>query len=297
MQPIEHLVRETRLRTGESFLYGECKSCGSLGINDVPEDLAKYYDPLTYYSFGGSSERWNRPYFRNPISRRIARYNTAVYLRTGHGLGLPYARLAGLRPNDRILDIGCGDGARLFVLHVLGYRHLCGIDPFLDQDRELVPGVPLLRLSHSDAQGAYDWVMMHHSLEHTPDPHEVLASVRRLLSPTGRALIRMPFMGSHAWRKYGTNWVQIDAPRHLHLYTLAGFRRLAENSGFTIERVFFDSTHFQFWASELVARNESYKRVPEEHFDAAQLGDWADLSETLNLSADGDQVGYVIRAD
>jgi hypothetical protein len=106
----------------------------------------------------------------------------------------------------------------------------------------------------------------------------------------------MPLMGSQAWRNYGTNWVQLDAPRHLHLYSLAGFRRLAENSGFTIERVFFDSTSFQFWASELVARNKSYMTDPEEQFEAAQLSEWTELAEISNLSSDGDQVGYVIRA-
>jgi len=296
VRSIEYSVREVMFRTGESFLYQECTSCGSLGLSHVPENLSKYYDSATYYSFGGLSERWNHPRFRHPISRRIARINTAIYLRTGHGFGKPYTRLAGIKPKDRILDIGCGEGANLFILHVLGYRHLCGIDPFLGQDRVLAPGVPLLRSSHNDAMGEYDWVMMHHAFEHVPDPLETLASVKRLLSPRGHALIRMPLMGSHAWRTYGRNWVQIDAPRHLHIYTIAGFRRLVEKAGFTIEKIFFDSDSFQFWGSEMAAMGELYTNGPNEQYGATQMREWTEQAETLNRAADGDQVGYVIRA-
>ena len=93
---------------------------------------------------------------------------------------------------------------------------------------------------------------------------------------------------------YGADWVQLDAPRHLVLYSLAGLRRLAEAEGFDVELVVFDSTGFQVWGSELVRRGIPHNRGPVG-FDRSQLAAWDNKADQLNRALDGDQAVIVLR--
>jgi SAM-dependent methyltransferase len=289
-----HTIPEAMFRTGDSFTYRECDVCGSLQIDTVPADLAAHYDPDRYYSFAGGRLR---PRWQSRTPARVAlRLNTEVYLRIGVGRGLPWARRAGIRPADRILDIGCGQGQGLVRLHLLGYRHLLGADPFLDASKQVAPGVPVLKATHAELAGRFDWVLMQHSFEHVADPRALLASVQRMLAADGRVLIRMPVAGGWAWRNYRVNWVQLDVPRHLVLYTTDGFRRLAEECGFLLEDVFYDSWAFQFWGSELVRSGEAYAHGPGDRFTSGQMTAWARAAERLNHALDGDQAGFVLRS-
>ncbi len=67
--------------------------------------------------------------------------------------------------------------------------------------------------------GAYDLVMLHHSLEHIPDQVQALREAARLTSPRARSSFASP--SPTAWRGATTavDWVQLDAPRHLYLHT------------------------------------------------------------------------------
>jgi hypothetical protein len=99
--------------------------------------------------------------------------------------------------------------------------------------------------------------MMHHSFEHLPDPRETLQSVARILAPAGACMIRIPTVSSYAWKKYGVNWVQLDAPRHFFLHSVASIRHLADQTGLQLDKVVYDSSAFQLWGSEQYAQNIS----------------------------------------
>jgi SAM-dependent methyltransferase len=291
---LEYSIDEGMHRTGEHFKYFQCVGCGSMQIAEVPEHLASYYDPKEYYSFSQTDSKSDRKWLRSTPARIALRANTELFLRTGRGRGVDFTRQLGFRTSDRILDLGCGAGQLLKRLHLFGFRYLMGADPHLDEEREVVPGVQLVKRSHAEIAGEYDWVMMHHAFEHVPDPRATLQSVRRLLAPGGRMLIRMPIMGQHAWRHYGTNWAQLDAPRHLVIYSVPAVRLLAESERFEIDNLYFDSTEFQFWGSELVAAKKPHSTGPEG-FSAADRRLWALTAERLNRAGDGDQAVIVLR--
>ena len=154
----------------------------------------------------------------------------------------------------------------------------------------------MLKAAHQELEGRFDWVMMHHSFEHVADPRALLASVREMLTSDGRVLIRMPVAGSWAWRNYRADWVQLDAPRHLAIYTADGFRRIAGECGFVLEDIFCDSWAFQFWGSELVQSGEAHAGGPGDRFTQQQMAAWATEAARLNRALDGDQAGFVLRA-
>jgi hypothetical protein len=179
-------------------------------------------------------------------------------------------------------------------MHLYGFQHLAGADPFVPADNEVAPGVPVWKKFHAELEGRYDWIMLHHSFEHMPDPQAVLHSCRRLLTERGRVLVRMPIMGKAAWRKYGTNWMAIDAPRHLVVYTTQGFATLASLEGFRVDQTFYESTDFQFWASEAVAAGRPWAYGPSGDYSQEQFAAWRREAIQLNQQQDGDLGGYVL---
>jgi SAM-dependent methyltransferase len=256
-----HRAREMHFGWGDEFDYVECSDCGCLQIAEIPPDLARFY-PADYYAFGadpgppggrglraGLIRRWLRHSIagRDPLGwllslrwRRPPEY-TSWFRRTSTGFAAP------------ILEVGCGSGRLLRLLRWIGFRDLTGIDPYAPEEPD-GEGLRIRRRRVEDHDGSYDLVLLQSSFEHVEDPLLVLREVRRLTA-TGRfAFVRTPIASSWAFRHYGVNWVQLDAPRHLHLLTPTSMEILAERAGFAVADVVFDSTEFQLWGSEQYER-------------------------------------------
>jgi SAM-dependent methyltransferase len=210
-------------------------------------------------------------------------------------------REVGLIPRSRILDVGCGSGELLLLLHAAGFRSLLGIDPYVDRDLVYPGGLRILKRSIHEIDGHWDLVMLHHSLEHMPDQQETLDAVGRLLAPGGWCLIRVPIV-SYAWEHYGVDWVQLDAPRHFFLHSGQSLKQVAERAGLKIARTVYDSGSFQFWGSELYrrdiplfttspvdveARAAAFKREEIEVFEKR--------GQELNAQHRGDQAAFYLR--
>ena len=137
----------------------------------------------------------------------------------------------------RALDVGCGGGGLLASLADAGWRAE-GIDPdggavTLAVSRGLDARVGVVSdPAHPD--GTFDAITMSHVIEHVPDPRAVLTEARRILRPGGRLAILTPngrALG-HWW--FRASWFALDPPRHLSIFTLPAFRRLLEETGFSI---------------------------------------------------------------
>ena len=138
-------------------------------------------------------------------------------------------------PGGRVLDVGCGNGGFLVFMRELGWS-VEGIDP----DREAVARAceagANARVGTADQLGAedaaYDAITLHHVIEHIHDPATALARVRARLKPGGTLWIAAPNANSPGHEMFGTNWVALDAPRHLVLFSEAGLRGLLGSCGF-----------------------------------------------------------------
>jgi SAM-dependent methyltransferase len=153
----------------------------------------------------------------------------------------------------------------LLELRGQGFRNLTGADAFIPDTIRYPNGVTIHKRQLEDLDGTFDFIMLHHSFEHMSRPLEVLERIYQLLARGGTLLLRIPLVDSLAWHTYGTDWVQLDAPRHLFLHTKASIAVLASRSGFTITAIRYDASAFQFWGSDNThgtSRCEAHARTP-----------------------------------
>ena len=309
----QHCVREMQFGSEEAFWYLECIECGTLQIQTVPTDLARHYPPVylgSNHSHGLVSGRSLREIFFNFIRRQRTAYLLYGWSPIGWAANkirrddlaphlLAFGPIGG-RKKARILDVGCGPGILLHRLRQEGYEHLTGQDPF---QKWTVPGIRVHSGHLEDLPGQFDFIMLHHSLEHTPDPLQVLIDLKKLLAPGGSLLVRIPLTASEAWLQYDVNWYQIDAPRHLVIPSKRGMEILSNRASLEIYRVKFDSDETQFLCSEQYRRGvplrdgrSYYKNPHQTFFTRSEIADAKARSRKVNRTGRGDQACFYLRA-
>jgi len=237
----DYEVPELQLGMKDVFTYQRCGACGTMQIKEVPADLGRYYPNEDYYSFKMQLQTGKKPGLLRKIKTDYLLFGKhrilGGLLSIGYRMNELYewVKYTHAGYNDAILDVGTGNGSLLTKLHQLGFNHLTGIDPFINESRDY-GAIRILKKNIFEEEGQYDVIMMHHSLEHVPDPKATLRRVYALLKPGGRALIRVPVMGTYGWQVYGTYWCGVDAPRHIFIPAEKGLKQPASEAGFGIDR-------------------------------------------------------------
>lgn len=104
-----------------------------------------------------------------------------------------------VRPGDRLLDVGCHDGA--FIARVRPrLASAIGIDPLADPSQDAT--VTILRGALPDVASRldrerFDCVTVLATLEHVDDPAGVVRACFRLLAPGGRLVVTVPHPLAH----------------------------------------------------------------------------------------------------
>ncbi len=306
----EFKIKEMMFGFRDKFAYFECSKCGCLQIAEIPRNIGKYY-PSNYYSFNDLPlKKENDNIIKKLLKRKRDEYalfrkgliGKLVYFKYPH-LFFYIIGMAKIRLQSKILDVGCGNGNLLYSLRKIGLKNLLGIDPYIDNDIEN-DNIKILKKNIYELNefDKYDLIMFNHSFEHISDQFQTLIKVHKLLSECGVCLIRMPIKTDYVWNLYGTNWVQIDAPRHFFLHTLKSFELLVKKSGFSIQDIVFDSTEFQFWGSEQYKQNiplnteNSYSVNPEKSiFAIEQIIKYKKLAKRLNNAGQGNQAAFILK--
>lgn len=297
------VLQEMMYGSREDFGYGLCRACGCLQILDIPADLGRFYPP-GYYSQRPRAEPADRGRLRRWL---VAAAGRTLALQPQSLMALGVRRIA-LVPTDfetvgrylthaalpnadvAILDVGCGSSPhRLTAMRRCGFPRVMGLDPFIDADTDF-HGVPVRKCRLDEMSGEFGFVMFHHSLEHMPDPLGALRQAHDLLTPGGSCLIRVPVMGTYLWRRYGPHWVELDAPRHLHLFSVGAIGALAARAGFDVMHTEFDSEPWEIESSEAYAGGVALvdQAAPSDLDPPVRARRKAVLAQLARLNAVGD---------
>lgn len=300
-------AREMYYGTRQKFEYLECRSCDAVYISELPDNIASFY-PENYHCHVSKS-----CYFPENLSQKIviSRDQSAI---TGRGvIGKLFAMLKPapqlleilshlrLTLDSKVIDVGCGSADLLKRLEKLGFTNLTGVDPYLPE--RLMANGSKLNLIKNDIYGLgekFDAVIFNHSLEHMQDHAGILKKTKTLLKDNGKCCVRIPLVGE-AWRRYASDWVQLDAPRHFTLHSPKSFRLLAESCGFKIEKVIYDSSAKQFAKSEIYRRDISSSEFAEKYegkltnlFSEEKIMQYKKLAAKCNEMGTGDQASFIL---
>jgi SAM-dependent methyltransferase len=160
-----------------------CKSCGLVLINPMYTNAEKD-------SASSCPRALHRPVkFGRPIQRAHERELRAAR-RFLEFVG-PY-----LKPNERVLDIGCGDGALVRTLQEFGAAPTgVDLDPEGARFIEQTYGIPVVVSPFETAcfaDGQFDAIVATHVIEHFFEPVEAMQRMRRLLKPNGLLVLETP---------------------------------------------------------------------------------------------------------
>ncbi|MDD1774508.1 MAG: class I SAM-dependent methyltransferase [Methanobacterium sp.] len=299
--------------TEELFDYFECHNCGCLQIISIPTNIDYYYSIDDYYSFSKVKSVRNRltRYFRIKRNEyllfnkgRLGKLVNKVFPHPGDSIFNVLKNIE-LKKDYKVLDVGCGTGALLYYLNELGFKDLTGIDPYL-ADEIISEDLKICRISIQDIpdQAKFDLIIFNHSFEHLQYPHETILKLSKILSDKGLCIIRMPVKNDYIWNLYGVNWVQIDAPRHFYIHTIHSFQILLDKSGLEIHDVVYDSSEFQFYASEQIKKGipllseKSYLINPTKSiFTTKEIQEYRNKAQKLNNENMGDQAIFFIKTE
>lgn len=147
------------------------------------------------------------------------------------------------QPFNTVLDIGCGTGALLMMIHG-GKKdaRLCGIDiseEMIKIAHEKLGNAADLRVSDSEKlsfkTGLFDLVLCTFSFHHHPNPAVVFKEMHRVLSPDGRIIMADP-LAPTPLRQVMNMLIPSMNDGTVHYYSKKEMFRLAESAGATVSK-------------------------------------------------------------
>ncbi len=240
---------------GEWKLW-RCKSCSSAYLDPRP---TKETIGLAYRHYFTHETTFNKPIkelslwkrFRRTLANGYRNYKSGSNLHPASKIGIALtlfpdqrhildSSLRGIEKsnpvNQRLLDIGCGNGDFLYFAKSTG-REVVGID--LDEEAVSVArknGLDV-RLGNIDVlnpeKEKFDIITIGHVIEHVHDPLYLLRKCYGLLNKSGYVWIDTPNIDSEGHRIYGRNWGDLDPPRHLALFSYNSLRNVLRDAGFS----------------------------------------------------------------
>lgn len=232
---VEHGAARCNVRAFLDRWFGVWRCRGCLSIHAAEEvDLAEYYRHYPFHSV--------------PDDPRLG----LVYDRQ-----LRRLKRAGVRPEHRILDYGCGAGAFVKHLRRRGFSNAFGYDRYSNEFAD--PG-PLAR--------RYDCVISQDVVEHVADPQALLDEFDRLLEPNGVIAIGTPNAEAIDLTQPDRYLHSLHLPYHRHIFSKRALLAAGAERGWYVERYYrtpYADTAIPFMNTRFFAY---YMRLRDDSLDA-----------------------------
>jgi SAM-dependent methyltransferase len=273
------LVDRVWFCAGGGWTLHRCLACSSVFLDPRPDRTTIRQAYAQYYTH----DRAQPPRLLRAAAAREALRNGYLNARYGYEffpasrLGPVIARLFPKRrfyadravrnlegprgKRRRLLDVGCGQGTFLLEMREAGWD-VHGLEP--DAGAAAVAAAAGLRVVTAPIEeaslepGSFDAVTMNHVIEHLHDPMEALRRCHQALRPGGTLWIATPNLDARGHAMFCADWIGLDPPRHLVLFTRDSLTRAVEQAGFSRRAFAVDYTaEYVFPRSAAVAAREN----------------------------------------
>lgn len=183
----------------------------------------------------------------------------------------------------KLLDVGCGNGSFLLTAKHLGWDASgIEIDPAaVAMAQKAGLAVQIGTLETVDlAPASFDVITICHVIEHLHDPLKAIQRMFALLKPGGQLWLATPNLEGAGHREFGRDWIHLDPPRHLILFTPDSITKALAQAGFSIvEEKGVPNARFHYPISWAIREGldplspEVWKQAPPAIQEAAQSAD------------------------
>ena len=219
-----------------SGTYVQCAECSLVYLRERPpwEEIVKFYSSMDEDQTANTGKA-DAKELRRQAEMPVPKWKQILRKVCFRPHSWPLESVP--KGSKRLLDLGCGSGTKLFEFAQRGYE-VWGVDVGADAIRlckELLPEGHFFQGELQETglpDGHFDYIRIDNALEHVPNPKEVIAECRRLLSGGGGQLtIYVPHGRSLSMRIMQGNSISAWIPFHLQLFTRKSLRRLLEEAG------------------------------------------------------------------
>lgn len=163
----------------------------------------------------------------------------------------------------KILDVGCGPGWLLSSISSGWEKHgnemdkkainLCKDNSIAFTTKDITNNIY--------EPNYFDIIILHHVIEHVPDPIKFILAVKKILKSGGKLILGTPDFDSGCARLFRSNYRLLHDPTHISLFSNESMHRLLRDHGFNILKVeypFFETRYFNI---ENLSRLFDTKRI------------------------------------
>jgi len=216
--------------------YVKCGKCSLVYLRYRPpwDQIIKFYSLLDS-DITANAGRIDTAIVQKQLKRPVGKWK--LLLRKVRFRPHSWPVEASVKGNNRLLDVGCGNGAKLYEFAERGYE-IWGVDIGADATkvcRDLLPQGHFVQgeLQKADLPSDYfDHIRIDNALEHVPNPKEVVQKCYYLLRKGGKLLIYVPHGRSLSMRVMKGSSISSWIPFHLLLFTKGSLKLLMKKAGF-----------------------------------------------------------------